>query len=294
MGGDGKQEREARQRWLIRVTALLSLMVFLLIALLMIGIPYLNANLIQSTGVATEQLASSQMTSLVALVGTLITAVFVITAFRTDATAKNVASNAAKEVVDQEVEKELTKAKANLQGLSDSFKSKICIAESKVAQVADKGREDIAEVVRDAKADAAAAVKNAKADFKQAIQDSETHGTEARNRESRQFRRATDAALAEFEQEVKDNRAVGQAVREFLDERAPGMVRESFTPQQMEAIQQRVAAQLTQEYLVTRIGEALRAIISNQPQLVVDPVAERVAKMAHWRWLFRGKGGPTN
>ena len=289
-----KDSGNERQAWVIWATALVSLLVFLLIALLMIGIPFLNANLIRGTGFSSADLASWQITALISMVGMLIGAVFIITAFRMEATARHVASNEAKDVVDKGLQEEKKRLGDCISGANDAIGE----AESKLNKLVEGSRAEVATLISGSRKDMGEALENGKSAIDRVVQDAQTRTTEAINNETSRFTKATGEALEQserqFQQSIERIQTDGAAVREFLDERAAGLVREAFTAERLDAIQERVADKLAgglpDEVLAARIGEVVQAMVKDQPQLLVEPVAERVAGMGRWRWLFRTKG----
>ena len=230
MTADPKQQGSHQKAWAVWATALVLVAAFLLVVLLMVGIPYLNANLVRGTGLTSGDLASWQLTALLSMVGMLITGVFVITAFRVDATAKHIAF--------EEVRKRVV---------------------------------DIDQAVKNAKTRVKALKKEGRRNIGTALV------------QSRQT----------FSESIEQIRADGQAVREFLDERAPGLVRESLTDDQLGAIRQLVADRLTDEFLAERFDQALTDALEREPQRFVDPVVDRVIDLGRWRWLFRRERRPS-
>ncbi len=294
----GSERERERQKWTMWAVAALSLAIFLLIALLMIGIPYLNARLVQGTAVTTSDLASWQVTALITMVGTLVAGVFIITAFRVDATAKQVAATEAGEAVDRE----LKKAKKRLKDQRDRVDGAIEKAESDTKEFVGQGRQELGKVIKDGSTAVDELIKRvesstqetmekAASDVAGIVQDAGIKTTAAIESETARFKQATQVALNSSEKDFADAieriRSDSAAVREFLDEHAPGLVRESFTAEQMDAIGERVAERLTEDFLADEIAKAVRTIIEEEPQRFVDPVVERVAAMGRWRWLFR-------
>ena len=280
-----QENEEERQTWTVGVTVLLSVLVFLLVALLMIGIPYLNAHLVRDTGLTSGDLASWQITAVITMVGVLIGGVFIITAFRVDATAKQIAFDETRKVVKRELEEQKQKLENEITGEIADAKTTIDKAKSDMKKVADDGESDIAKTLN--KGNSA---------IGRVVQDAEIRATAAIDSESNRFTEATRAALAqserEFRQSIEQIQADSQAVREFLDERAPSVVRESFADERLEAIQKQVVDKLSKEFLVEQITKAVRAIVDEQPRRLVDPVVERVVALGRWRWLFRKDGAP--
>ena len=308
-----KREND-RRKWLIIAAALLSLLAFLLVALLMVGIPYLNANLVQGTGMTSKDLASWQVTSLIAMVGMLITGVFVITAFRVDSTAEHTASNEARKVMDREVrgvahklDVVITDGQRNLDGVVKQGRSDMERVVKEMEREVERGRSEMADEVRHGKSAMGKVVEEGESNIKKtvdqgnaaverAVHEAESRTTEAIRSEGERFQQATRAALSEsdreFRQLIEQIQSDNQAVRAFLDERAPGVVRESFTAEQLEAIAERAAAGLTEEWLAEQVRRAVQDIVEKEPERLVDPVVEQVAAMRPRRSLF-GRGGRT-
>ena len=334
---DRKREEAERRLWLVRATALLSVMIFLLVALLMIGIPYLNANLMRNTGLASGDLASWQITALISMVGMLIGGVFIITAFRVDATAKNTASSEAREILERgqgDIEKRLGKGISEIKDAVRDGKSKVDkmvtkgesdigevveTGKSKIGEVVETGKSDIEDVVKTGNAAIGEVVRRGESDIGElvetgqskiqdlisngnsridgAIQEAGIKTTEAIDSESSRMRQATETSITrsetEFRRLMEQIQTDNQAVREFLDEHAPGLVREAFTAEQMEAIRSRAVEKLTEELLAEAIASTVRAMLEENPERLVDPVVERVTAMGRWRWLFRREDPPS-
>ena len=264
-----------RRGWFVWAFALLALVIVLLLVLFMIGIPYLNANLVRGSGLSSGDLASWQVTSLVTMVGMLIGGVFIITAFRVDSTAKYTASVEARELIEREVtdkreaiEKLLKDGKDDMAEVVDQGKSRInkvvqdgagAVAQgksdiasvvntgnSKIGDVVEKGQSDIANTVQNGTSDFKAAVERGNAAIDRVVQDAGVRTTAAIDSESGRFRQATEVAVAGSERELRrlmdQVQADNRAVREFFDEQAPDVVRETFTAEQTDAIRNQVVA----------------------------------------------------
>ena len=343
---DRRSSESERRRWVIRATALVSALIFLLVALLMIGIPYLNAHLIEGAAFNSQDLASWQITALISLVGMLIGGVFIITAFKVDSTAKytafteardtaeGVAEGVAKRELEQstdslkkKIKKELKKEKADLEALNERLKKekvrlKNCVAEAensiaqstkRVDEVANSGRSAIEEMQNQgssaiadlgnkAEKELSEAVEKGRSAVQKAVQDMEARTTSAIDTETTRFRQAGDALLTElqhnFSERIEQIEGSAQDARKFFDEVVPDLVRNGFDPDQIEAIRERVAEKLSDklsdELLAEQVSKAVQNIFDEQPERFADPLVEKVvdqiAKMARWRWMFRGKG----
>lgn len=270
-----KSENEQR-RWLVWAIALVALLVFLLVALLTIGIPYFNALLIQDAKFTSTDLASWQITALITTVGMLIGGVFIITAFKVDATAKHTAYTETRSAFATE----LSEQRKRLDDLISSGTATMENLSGSATVAASEARREVG-----------AAVKQGRSDINSVVNDARIQTTNAINAGSNRFKQATDAALAEsqrqFGQSIERIQADGRAVREFIDERAPGLVRESFTVERMDAMRAQLVDRLTEEILGDQVATALQKLMEEQPERFVEPLAERVMAKLRWRWLFR-------
>ena len=205
----------ARQIWVIGAVALLSVVIVLLVALLMIGIPYLNAKVIEGTGLSSSDLASWQLTSVITMVGMLVGGVFIITAFRVDATAKHTASVETREVVGRALDEERRRLAATISDAESAVAKANRLAkegELQVGKVIEKAQQDVKAAVGNAESEVRAAKEKAESDVDDAIkggssaidrvvQDAEIRTTAAINSESERFRQATQTALGQSRDE---------------------------------------------------------------------------------------------